>query len=77
MWSLLAHVGYRCDPHNNPPDFFLDVINGDTAALAMCDERVDSAEVVAQSPVNSRPKKGSAVSKLLSVQFQRSKLWHE
>lgn len=22
-------VGYECEPHNNPADFFLDVINGD------------------------------------------------
>ncbi|XP_033108287.1 broad substrate specificity ATP-binding cassette transporter ABCG2-like isoform X2 [Anneissia japonica] len=26
-------IGYECESHNNPPDFFLDVINGDSAAL--------------------------------------------
>eukprot|EP00057_Strongylocentrotus_purpuratus_P005969 XP_011660443.1 PREDICTED: ATP-binding cassette sub-family G member 2 [Strongylocentrotus purpuratus] len=24
-----SSIGYECEPHNNPPDFFLDVINGD------------------------------------------------
>ena len=26
-------VGYECEEHNNPPDFFLDVINGDTSVV--------------------------------------------
>ncbi|NXJ81742.1 ABCG2 protein, partial [Trogon melanurus] len=28
-------VGYQCEPYNNPADFFLDVINGDSTAVAM------------------------------------------
>ena len=31
MFLLLA--GYKCQEHNNPADFFLDVINGDSTAL--------------------------------------------
>nr|CAB3219644.1 ATP-binding cassette sub-family G member 2-like [Phallusia mammillata] len=27
-------IGYQCEEHNNPADFFLDVINGDSTALA-------------------------------------------
>lgn len=27
--------GYPCEPHNNPADFFLDVINGDFTATTM------------------------------------------
>lgn len=27
-------AGYSCEAHNNPPDFFLDVINGDSTAIA-------------------------------------------
>lgn len=27
-------LGYPCEPHNNPADFFLDVINGDFTATA-------------------------------------------
>ncbi|NXX65474.1 ABCG2 protein, partial [Spizella passerina] len=26
--------GYQCEPFNNPADFFLDVINGDSTAVA-------------------------------------------
>ncbi|NXJ69342.1 ABCG2 protein, partial [Rostratula benghalensis] len=28
-------VGYQCEPYNNPADFFLDIINGDSTAVAM------------------------------------------
>ncbi|NXC30008.1 ABCG2 protein, partial [Campylorhamphus procurvoides] len=28
-------TGYQCEPYNNPADFFLDVINGDSTAVAM------------------------------------------
>ncbi len=27
--------GYICEPHNNPADFFLDVINGESTAVAL------------------------------------------
>ncbi|NWV74071.1 ABCG2 protein, partial [Dasyornis broadbenti] len=28
-------IGYQCEPYNNPADFFLDVINGDSTAVAL------------------------------------------
>ncbi|XP_062349075.1 broad substrate specificity ATP-binding cassette transporter ABCG2 [Cinclus cinclus] len=28
-------IGYTCEPYNNPADFFLDVINGDSTAMAI------------------------------------------
>uniref|UniRef100_A0A8C7YDG5 Broad substrate specificity ATP-binding cassette transporter ABCG2 n=1 Tax=Oryzias sinensis TaxID=183150 RepID=A0A8C7YDG5_9TELE len=30
--DYFANIGYSCEPHNNPADFFLDVINGDFTA---------------------------------------------
>ncbi|KAM7419412.1 hypothetical protein PAMA_016502 [Pampus argenteus] len=33
--DYFANIGYPCEPHNNPADFFLDVINGDFTATAM------------------------------------------
>lgn len=27
-------LGYKCEEHNNPPDFFLDVINGDSTCVS-------------------------------------------
>ena len=32
--SCLSCSGFTCQEHNNPPDFFLDVINGDLRALS-------------------------------------------
>ncbi|XP_046901590.1 broad substrate specificity ATP-binding cassette transporter ABCG2d isoform X3 [Hypomesus transpacificus] len=33
--DYFADIGYTCEPHNNPADFFLDVINGDATGNAM------------------------------------------
>uniref|UniRef100_A0A667ZXQ8 Broad substrate specificity ATP-binding cassette transporter ABCG2 n=1 Tax=Myripristis murdjan TaxID=586833 RepID=A0A667ZXQ8_9TELE len=33
--DYFANIGYACEPHNNPADFFLDVINGDSTATPM------------------------------------------
>ncbi|CAL9700018.1 unnamed protein product [Knipowitschia caucasica] len=33
--DYFANIGYQCEPHNNPADFFLDVINGDSTERAM------------------------------------------
>ncbi|KAJ3585401.1 hypothetical protein NHX12_014120 [Muraenolepis orangiensis] len=30
--GYFSDIGYTCEPHNNPADFFLDVINGDSTA---------------------------------------------
>uniref|UniRef100_A0A8C4NJN8 Broad substrate specificity ATP-binding cassette transporter ABCG2 n=1 Tax=Dicentrarchus labrax TaxID=13489 RepID=A0A8C4NJN8_DICLA len=32
--DYFANIGYPCEPHNNPADFFLDVINGDSTVTA-------------------------------------------
>ena len=32
--NLNFFEGYKCKEHNNPADFFLDIINGDSTALA-------------------------------------------
>ncbi|KAM6949243.1 broad substrate specificity ATP-binding cassette transporter ABCG2 [Aplochiton taeniatus] len=32
--NYFKDIGYICEPHNNPADFFLDVINGDSTAVA-------------------------------------------
>ncbi|ETE65269.1 ATP-binding cassette sub-family G member 2, partial [Ophiophagus hannah] len=31
-------IGYECEPYNNPADFFLDIINGDSTAVASHNE---------------------------------------
>ncbi|XP_037538184.1 broad substrate specificity ATP-binding cassette transporter ABCG2 [Nematolebias whitei] len=32
--DYFSDIGYTCEAHNNPADFFLDVINGDSTALS-------------------------------------------
>jgi len=32
--DYFSSIGYKCEAFNNPPDFFLDVINGDSTAVA-------------------------------------------
>ncbi|CAL8329989.1 unnamed protein product [Merluccius merluccius] len=47
--DYFANIGYTCEPHNNPADFFLDVLNGDynTSAVAKMhgSEEVDVDEL--------------------------------
>lgn len=31
--NMISVTGYRCEEFNNPPDFFLDIINGDSTAV--------------------------------------------
>ncbi|KAF0880193.1 ABCG2 protein, partial [Crocuta crocuta] len=33
--ELPSFLGYQCEPYNNPADFFLDVINGDSSAVVL------------------------------------------
>ncbi|KAI5096101.1 broad substrate specificity ATP-binding cassette transporter ABCG2 [Silurus meridionalis] len=41
--QYFSDIGFSCEPHNNPADFFLDVINGDYTALSQ-DKLEDNAE---------------------------------
>ncbi|KAM9827387.1 broad substrate specificity ATP-binding cassette transporter ABCG2, partial [Neosynchiropus ocellatus] len=40
--QYFSDIGYACESHNNPADFFLDVINGDSTAVTTSDEDPDS-----------------------------------
>ncbi|XP_075929352.1 broad substrate specificity ATP-binding cassette transporter ABCG2-like [Petromyzon marinus] len=41
-------IGYECEPFNNPADFFLDVLNGDsTAVMATADTAVETGDAEA------------------------------
>ncbi|KAM4809820.1 broad substrate specificity ATP-binding cassette transporter ABCG2 isoform 2-T2 [Rhinophrynus dorsalis] len=33
--DYFTQLGYECESHNNPADFFLDIINGDSTAVAL------------------------------------------
>ena len=35
VFWLPSFIGYHCEAYNNPADFFLDIINGDSTAVAL------------------------------------------
>ncbi|XP_015256412.1 PREDICTED: ATP-binding cassette sub-family G member 2-like [Cyprinodon variegatus] len=39
--DYFANIGYPCEPHNNPADFFLDVLNGDFTKPAKVHDTAD------------------------------------
>ncbi|KAM9329529.1 broad substrate specificity ATP-binding cassette transporter ABCG2 [Gastrophryne carolinensis] len=41
--DYFTELGYECEAHNNPADFFLDVINGDSTAVAL--NKMDDVEL--------------------------------
>ncbi|KFP06285.1 ATP-binding cassette sub-family G member 2, partial [Calypte anna] len=41
-------IGYECEPYNNPADFFLDIINGDSTAVAVSKTEETSTESTAE-----------------------------
>lgn len=47
--EYFAGIGYTCEPHNNPADFFLDVINGDSTAVALSNMDNNNAEALSSS----------------------------
>ncbi|XP_077999180.1 broad substrate specificity ATP-binding cassette transporter ABCG2-like [Glandiceps talaboti] len=42
--EYFSSIGYFCEEHNNPPDFFLDVINGDSTAVAAVQDKLGDVE---------------------------------
>ncbi|XP_056299345.1 broad substrate specificity ATP-binding cassette transporter ABCG2 isoform X2 [Pseudoliparis swirei] len=44
--DYFSDIGYTCEPHNNPADFFLDIINGDSTAVALNRADADDPETV-------------------------------
>uniref|UniRef100_A0A8C7Z4S8 ATP-binding cassette, sub-family G (WHITE), member 2a n=1 Tax=Oryzias sinensis TaxID=183150 RepID=A0A8C7Z4S8_9TELE len=45
--DYFSDMGFTCEAHNNPADFFLDVINGDSTAVAL--NNADSEDSVSMS----------------------------
>uniref|UniRef100_A0A8B9JPT4 Broad substrate specificity ATP-binding cassette transporter ABCG2 n=1 Tax=Astyanax mexicanus TaxID=7994 RepID=A0A8B9JPT4_ASTMX len=45
--DYFSNIGYACEAHNNPADFFLDVINGDSIAVTMA--KLQNAEEFEES----------------------------
>uniref|UniRef100_A0AAQ5YIZ9 ABC transporter domain-containing protein n=1 Tax=Amphiprion ocellaris TaxID=80972 RepID=A0AAQ5YIZ9_AMPOC len=47
--EYFSDIGYTCEPHNNPADFFLDVINGDSTAVALKPEPEPDPDSISMS----------------------------
>ncbi|KAF3837526.1 hypothetical protein F7725_004990 [Dissostichus mawsoni] len=56
--DYFSDIGYTCEPHNNPADFFLDIINGDSSAAALAlnskEERITEGKKSSSSSSRSR-----------------------
>ncbi|KAM6971858.1 broad substrate specificity ATP-binding cassette transporter ABCG2b [Aplochiton taeniatus] len=54
--EYFTQLGYQCEPFNNPPDFFLDVINGETTStlesLTAAEEKNPLAFQYCKSPLH-------------------------
>ncbi|XP_032042730.1 broad substrate specificity ATP-binding cassette transporter ABCG2 isoform X2 [Aythya fuligula] len=44
--TYFQSIGYECEPYNNPADFFLDIINGDSTAVTVNKTDEDNSESV-------------------------------
>jgi ATP-binding cassette subfamily G (WHITE) protein 2 len=44
--TFFNSIGYECEEHNNPPDFFLDVINGDSTAVRRNEDHIHEEELL-------------------------------
>ncbi|XP_038060930.1 broad substrate specificity ATP-binding cassette transporter ABCG2-like isoform X2 [Patiria miniata] len=74
--EYFSENGYVCEEHNNPPDFFLDIINGDSSAVTMALENGKAADTVEDNNetvvnINSKP---DSLSDKLSRLFKMSEL---
>ncbi|NXU81896.1 ABCG2 protein, partial [Oreotrochilus melanogaster] len=69
--EYFSSIGYECEPFNNPADFFLDVINGDSTAVAASKED--------HRPINtgkvSEDNKDSSVVDVLHQKYLNSSLY--
>ncbi|KAK0675051.1 ABCG2 protein, partial [Pygoscelis papua] len=51
--EYFSSIGYECEPFNNPADFFLDIINGDSTAVAASKEDHRSVDTGKEDNVDS------------------------
>ncbi|XP_041905575.1 broad substrate specificity ATP-binding cassette transporter ABCG2 isoform X1 [Corvus kubaryi] len=66
-------IGYQCEPYNNPADFFLDVINGDSTAVAM--NKADESNTAESTEESSEYDK--TVAEQLAEKYSNSAYYRE
>lgn len=50
LGAMSFFAGYECESYNNPADFFLDVINGDSTAVTS--NKIEEIDIGRQSTVS-------------------------
>lgn len=72
--EYFSSIGYECEPHNNPPDFFLDVINGDSTAVDAIaddmDEEMGKGQSLDSKPLEEEFKKSRYAADLYAASSQ-------
>ncbi|XP_078061052.1 broad substrate specificity ATP-binding cassette transporter ABCG2 isoform X2 [Mustelus asterias] len=72
--DYFSGIGYSCEPFNNPADFFLDIINGDSTAVNM-NKVVDLDPEMALDA--SDVKKGTTIAEKLAEEYSKSYYYSE
>ncbi|XP_039552089.1 broad substrate specificity ATP-binding cassette transporter ABCG2 isoform X3 [Passer montanus] len=66
-------IGYQCEHYNNPADFFLDVINGDSTAVAM--NKADESNTA--DSTEERSEYDKTLAEQLAVKYSNSAYYRE
>ncbi|NWV36924.1 ABCG2 protein, partial [Grantiella picta] len=66
-------IGYQCEPYNNPADFFLDVINGDSTAVAL--NKADESNTAESTEEHSEY--GKSLAEQLAEKYSSSVYYQE
>ncbi|NXO90773.1 ABCG2 protein, partial [Certhia brachydactyla] len=66
-------IGYQCEPYNNPADFFLDVINGDSTAVAM--NKADESNTAEN--IEERSERDKTLAEQLAEKYSNSTYYRE
>uniref|UniRef100_A0A8C2XA83 ATP-binding cassette, sub-family G (WHITE), member 2a n=1 Tax=Cyclopterus lumpus TaxID=8103 RepID=A0A8C2XA83_CYCLU len=64
--EYFSDIGYTCEPHNNPADFFLDIINGDSTAVALNSVNKEGENVRLRLIVQGKPTTTTAPSRTIT-----------
>ncbi|NXI41304.1 ABCG2 protein, partial [Galbula dea] len=66
-------IGYQCEPYNNPADFFLDIINGDSTAVAMS----KASETYTEESTEEHREHDKTLAEKLAEKYSNSAYFHE
>uniref|UniRef100_A0A671UQ64 ATP-binding cassette, sub-family G (WHITE), member 2a n=1 Tax=Sparus aurata TaxID=8175 RepID=A0A671UQ64_SPAAU len=69
--EYFSDIGYTCEAHNNPADFFLDIINGDSTAVALSSSSDYEERIIQGKPITTtRPSRTITYNTSFLTQFK-------